>query len=46
MFTNEELQIIAQAVANANVPVAQAKPALELLEKIVGLIKEEPKKEN
>ena len=43
-FTKEELQILGQALAVAQVQVGQAKQAMELLEKVVGLIEKPEKK--
>lgn len=43
MFTKEELKIIAECVGNASVPVAQAKVVVALLDKIIGLMKEDKK---
>ena len=44
MFTVEELKVIAQALANAQVAVGQAKVAVELLDKVIGLIEGKDKK--
>lgn len=44
MFSKEELQILAQALANSQVQVGNAKQAVELLEKIIGLIENPEKK--
>jgi hypothetical protein len=44
MFTKEELTILAQALANAQVMVGQAKQATELLDKVTGLIDEDKPK--
>lgn len=42
MFTKQELELIAQVLANAQVAVGNAKPASALLDKIIELIKKEP----
>ena len=38
-FSNEELTIIAECVANSNIKVGNSKPVVVLLEKIVEMIK-------
>lgn len=44
MFDKKELEIIAQALANSQVRVGEAKEAMELLDKVVAEI-DKPKKD-